>query len=93
MKAYLPEFHIEKFLLDSAHDVYPVYEYCRCEDITPFIDPNPEHIGHFIYKDNFTIDDDDAPICKMGLRIHKDSYKAIKHQAKYRYSKADHYVL
>ena len=27
--AYLSEFHIEKPLLDSAHDAYPVYEYCR----------------------------------------------------------------
>lgn len=39
MKAYLPEFHIEKFLLDSAHDAYAVYEYCRRETITPFIGP------------------------------------------------------
>lgn len=28
MKAYLPEFRIEKLLLDSAHDAYAVYEYC-----------------------------------------------------------------
>ena len=58
MKAYLPEFHIEKLLLDSAHDAYPVYEYCRQENITPFIDLNPGHTGHFTYKDDFTIDED-----------------------------------
>ncbi len=57
MKAYLPEFQIEKLLLDSAHDVYAVYDYCRREDITPFIDLNPGHTGHFTYKDDFTIDD------------------------------------
>ncbi len=57
MKAYLPEFQIEKLLLDSAHDAYAVYEYCRREDITPFIDLNPGHTGHFTYKDDFTIDD------------------------------------
>ena len=47
MKAYLPEFRIEKLLLDSAHDAYAVYEYCRRETITPFIDLNPGHTGHF----------------------------------------------
>ena len=61
MKAYLPEFHIEKLLLDSAHDAYAVYEYCRREKITPFIDLNPGHTGHFTYKDDFTIDDDGVP--------------------------------
>lgn len=40
MKAYLPEFRIEKLLLDSAHDAYAVYEYCCREKITPFIDLN-----------------------------------------------------
>ena len=36
-----PEFHMEKLLLDSAHDAYAVYEYCRRENISPFIDLNP----------------------------------------------------
>ena len=76
MKAYLPEFRIEKLLLDSAHDAYAVYEYCRREHITPFIDLNPGHTGHFTYKDDFTIDDDGVPVCKMGLRMHKDGYEA-----------------
>ena len=84
MKAYLPEFRIEKLLLDSAHDAYAVYEYCRQKNITPFIDLNPGHTGHFTYKDDFTIDEDGVPICKMGLRMHKDGYEASKHRAKYR---------
>ena len=66
MKAYLPDFHIEKLLLDSAHDAYAVYEYCRRENITPFIDLNPGHTGHFTYKDDFTIDEDGVPICRMA---------------------------
>ena len=89
MKAYLPEFRIKKLLLDSAHDAYPVYEYCRRENITPFIDLNPGHTGHFTYKDDFTIDKDGVPICKLGLRMHKDGYEAAKHRAKYRCPKAD----
>ena len=80
---------IEKLLLDSAHDAYPVYEYCRRENITPFIDLNPGHTGHFTYKDDFTIDKDGVPICKLGLRMHKDGYEAAKHRTKYRCPKAD----
>ncbi len=82
-------FHIEKLLLDSAHDSYPVYEYCRRENITPFIDLNPGNTRHFTYKDDFTIDDDDVPICRAGLRMHKDGYEAAKHRTKYRCPKAD----
>ena len=76
MKAYLPEFRIEKLLLASAHDAYAVYEYCCREKITPFIDLNPGHTGHFTYKNDFTIDDDGVPVCKLGLRMHKDGYEA-----------------
>lgn len=89
MKAYLPEFRIEKLLLDSAHDAYAVYEYCCREKITPFIDLNPGHTGHFTYKNDFTIDDDGVPVCKLGLRMHKDGYEAAKHRAKYRCPKAN----
>ncbi len=88
MKAYLPKFHVEKLLLDSAHDAYAVYEYCRQENIVLFIDLNPRHTGHFTYKDDFTIDDDGVPVCKMGLRMHKDGYEAAKHRAKYRCPKS-----
>ena len=61
MKAYLPQYRIEKLLLDSAQDAYPVYEYCKKQGITPFIDLNPGHTGHFKYKDDFTIDKDGVP--------------------------------
>jgi hypothetical protein len=74
---------MEKLLLGSAHDTYPVYEYCRLEDITPFIDLNPGHTGHFTYEDDFTINDNGIPVYKLSLCIHKDEYKAAKHRAKY----------
>lgn len=56
---------------------------------TPFIDLNPGHTGYFTYKDDFTIDEDGVPICKLGLRMHKDGYEAAKHRAKYRCPKAN----
>ena len=89
MKTYLPEFRIERLLLDFAHDAYPVYDYCRREGIAPFIDLSLDHTGHFTYKDDFTIGDDGVPICKMGLRMHKDGYETAKHRAKYRCPKAN----
>ena len=84
MKSYLPQFHIEKLLLDAAHDAYPLYEYCKTNRITPFIDLNPGHTAHFKYKDDFTIDEDGVPVCKMGLRMHHDGVEKAKHREKYR---------
>lgn len=40
MKSLLPDFIVTKLLLDSAHDAMPIYEYCKQENITPFIDLN-----------------------------------------------------
>ena len=51
----------------------------------PFIELN---LGHFTYKDDFTIDEDGVPICKLGLRIHKDGYDAAKHRTKYQSPKS-----
>lgn len=84
MKSYLKEFHIEKLLLDSAHDAYPLYEYCKTNGITPFIDLNPGHMGHFRYKDDFTIGEDGVPVCKLGLRMRHDGVEKAKHREKYR---------
>ena len=65
-------------------DAYPLYEYCKTNRITPFIDLNPGHTGHFKYKDDFTIDEDGVPVCKMGLRMHHDGVEKAKHREKYR---------
>ena len=40
MKSFLPDFNVNKWLLDSAHDAMPYYLYCRKNRITPFIDLN-----------------------------------------------------
>lgn len=67
MKAYLPEFRIEKLFLDSAHEAYAAYEYCGRETITPFIDLNT---GHFTYKD--------PPLMRMASRSVRWDYVCIK---------------
>ena len=89
MKSYLKEFRIEKILLDSAHDAYAVYDYFKENGITPFIDLNSGNTGNFKYKDDFTIGNDGVPVCKAGLRMHKDGNEPAKHRAKYRCPKAN----
>jgi hypothetical protein len=84
MKAYLPGFNIEKLLLDAAHDSIALYDYCKRKGITPFIDLNPGNTGNLKYKDDFTIDEDGVPICKIGLRMRRDGNEPAKHRAKYR---------
>lgn len=89
MKSYLPKFHIEKLLLDAAHDAYPLYDYCKSNGITPFIDLNPGHSEHYKCKGNFTINEDGVPVCKMGLCMHHDGVEKSKHREKYRCPLAD----
>ena len=64
MKSFLPDLQISKLLLDSAHDAMPLYEYCRKEGITPFIDLNDKRGTKLKYKDDFSIGPDGVPICK-----------------------------
>ncbi|MDL2301832.1 hypothetical protein LJC58_05705 [Lachnospiraceae bacterium OttesenSCG-928-D06] len=40
MKQMLPNAVVKKLILDSAHDAMPYYDYCKLNDITPFIDLN-----------------------------------------------------
>lgn len=83
MKAYLPGFHIEKLLLDSAHDAYAVYEYCQREGTVPFIDLNSGNTGNFKYKDTFTVGEDGIPVCGMGLPMRRDGCDHTRHRIKF----------
>ena len=84
MKSFLPDFHVKKLLLDSAHDAMPVYEYCKRENITPFIDLNEKRGIKVKYKNDFTIGKDGIPICKEGHRMNHDGCKPSKHRLKFR---------
>lgn len=69
MKSFLPDFNINKILLDSAHDAMPLYEYFKRVGITPFIDLNRKRGINVKYKEDFTIGKDGVPICKAGLKM------------------------
>lgn len=84
MQSYLPKLNVEKLLLDSAHDTYPLYNYCKRKDITPFIDLNLGNTGNYRYKDDFTIEPDGIPVCKAGIPMHHDGIEKAKHRKKFR---------
>lgn len=73
-----PHFKVSKLLLDSAHDAMPYYEYCKRQNITPFIDLNGKGGRPPIYKNDFTIDTDGVPICKAGCRMRRDGVDKAK---------------
>ena len=67
MKSFLPDFHVKKLLLDSAHDAMPVYKYCKRKGITPFIDLNEKRGIKAKYKNDFTIGKDGVPVSTLAL--------------------------
>ena len=84
MKSFLPDFHVNKWLLDSAHDAMPYYLYCRKNGISPFIDLNKKRGIKVKYKDDFTIGKDGVPVCLAGLKMNHDGTEPSKARIKYR---------
>lgn len=83
-KAFLPDFHVRKWLLDAAHDAMPYYLYCRENNIRPFIDLNEKRGIKEKYKNNFTIGKDGVPICKAGRKMNHDGSEPSKARLKFR---------
>ena len=84
MKSFLPDVHVNKWLLDSAHDAMPYYLYCRKNGISPFIDLNEKRGIKVKYKDDFTIGKDGVPVCLAGLKMNHDGTEPSKARIKYR---------
>ena len=83
MKSFLPDYNVSKLLLDSAHDAMPYYQYCKCENITPFIDLNGKGGRPPVYKNDFTIDLDGVPVCSAGCRMRRDGIDVAKGRIKF----------
>ena len=84
MKNCLPDFNVDKLLLDAAHDAMPIFEYCKKEGITPFIDLNEKRGAPLQYKNDFTIGKDGIPVCQAGYKMHHDGVEKQKHRIKFR---------
>lgn len=83
-KAFLPDFHVGKWLLDSAQDAMSYYLYWRKNDIQHFIDSNEKWGISMKYKDDFTIGKDGIPICKAGRKMNHDGSEPSKARLKFR---------
>ena len=84
MKAFLPDYHVSKWILDAAHDAMPYYTYCRKNHIQPFIDLNEKRGIHAKYKDDFTIGKDGIPVCQAGRKMNHDGSEPSKARLKFR---------
>ncbi len=84
MKYFLPDFHVNKLLLDAAHDAMPYYKYCKRKGITPFIDLNGKGGVKLPYKDDFTIGHDGVPVYREGRRMNHDGSEPSKYRVKFR---------
>ena len=84
MKSFLPDFHVNKWLLDSAHDAMPYYDYCKANGITPFIDLNGKGGRPRVYKDDITIGSDGIPLCPKGFPMKQAAVEPKKGRIKYR---------
>jgi len=84
MKAFLPDFRVKRLLLDAAHDAMPFYEYCRKNNITPFIDLNDKRGQKVKYKDGLSLDGGGVPYCPAGLKMRRDGKEQNKYRLKYR---------
>ena len=84
MKAFLPDFHVSKWLLNSAHDTMPYYIYCHKNHIQPFIDLNVKRDIKVKYKNHFTIAEDGVPVCKAGRKMRHDGSQLSTGRLKFR---------
>ena len=84
MMAFLKECKVSEVLLDSAHDVMAIYQFCQKNSIAALIDLNERCGVNFKYKDNFTIGKDGIPVCKAGLKMIRDGTEKARKRIKYR---------
>ncbi|MBQ9303854.1 hypothetical protein [Butyrivibrio sp.] len=90
MKAFLKEANISELLLDSAHDVMAIYQFCQKNSISAIIDLNERNGVNFKYKDTYSIGKDGIPICQAGLKMIRDGYEKSRMRYKFRCANAYH---
>ena len=90
MKTFLKEINVTEALLDSAHDVMAIYQFCQRNSITAIIDLNERGGVNIKYKDTYTIGKDGIPICQAGLKLIRDGYEKKRMRYKFRCANCYH---
>ena len=84
MRAFLKEANVSEVLLDSAHDVMAIYQFCQEQSITSIIDLNERGGVNFKYKNTYTVGKDGIPLCQAGLKMIRDGYEKKRMRYKFR---------
>ena len=84
MRAFLKEANVTEALLDSAHDVIAIYQFCQRNSISAIIDLNERGGLNYKCKDTYTIGKDGIPMCPAGLKMIRDGYEKSRMRYKFR---------
>ena len=84
MKAFLPDVHVDKILLDAAHDAMPFYQYFHDEGVKAFIDLNSGRGRKARLDNGIIVGSDGIPVCQAGLKMIRDGVDHTKMNIKFR---------
>ena len=90
MSAFLKELNVDEALLDSAHDVMAIYQFCQRNSISAIIDLNERGGVNFKYKDTYSVGKDGIPVCQAGLKLIRDGYEKDRMRYKFRCANCYH---
>lgn len=71
-------------LLDSAHDVYEIYQLIDANRTEAFINLNDRNKGHSTYEGPLKLNDDGVPLCSAGLPMTNWGFNSDRCRIKWR---------
>ncbi|MCD4665882.1 MAG: hypothetical protein K8R68_11485 [Bacteroidales bacterium] len=77
------QYHIAKFLADSAHDNYPTYKLLNHFNCEAFIPLNDKNTGNYTYEP-CPVNDLGIPVCKCGQQMIYSGYCSDRMRIKWR---------
>lgn len=79
-----PEFTVDIFLGDSAHDNYPTYHLLNTWHIKPIIALNSKNKGKAKYPGTMTLNENGVPICSEGIPMIHNGFLKDRCRIKWR---------
>ncbi len=76
--------HVDKILLDAAHDAGAIYELFDTYGVEPFIDLNPRTKHNLSTDCDIQISPEGIPICSAGLEMKSNGFEKDKNRKKWR---------
>ena len=83
-RALAPDLKPHSLLLDSAHDSMAMYQLCKRENITPYIDLNLGNSRKTVDYHGVTLGPDGIPVCPAGLKMKSNGNDLQRQYAKFR---------